>query len=626
MKESLRLFKAIVISDKSRKKASKELLTETLKKGFVFSPEVVANYSEKELFKLIEVIEKDIGLTPEQMNSSFHKSWKKVKTASMEQLILEQITHYFTTYGFELFGVYSPDSVYIPNEDLDIPLLKEGINIVVIKGYTKKELENKILELVKSGIALSEETVKDVVELFKSVDIDKKELENVKNKEVKIALYDYFEIVPEHPIEFLRYAIFKVTGKTLLIKNDALIALIKANNNLKISKLFYLYKKQHGLEKLASIFHRFKPLFLAFKTNDQLKAFVNKIRKLAKKHHKPMPQDYLNDITALIRKGRIDTEKLKSELKRVNVWRKIRLAYALKFRTKDINSIMYRVRNGKAYSTHFNFDKQTTAKRIYDIVLASIIADIKPNVKGKKIYIPKHITYTLPATEKQFTGYFPSGSYVTIPKDMVFGVYWENVGGHRIDLDLSIVNASGKMGWDASYRRENGDILFSGDVTDAHNGASELFYVRKQKTEAHILFVNYFNYDEKVEVPFKIVVAKEEVKNLKQNYMVDPNNVMAIAKTTINQKQKILGILITTTDECRFYFTEAYLGNSITSSSDKEYVTHARTYLVEFYKEAISLNEVLEEAGAKVVEVKEKCDIDLTPEVLEKDTILNLIK
>jgi len=31
-------------------------------------------------------------------------------------------------------------------------------------------------------------------------------------------------------------------------------------------------------------------------------------------------------------------------------------------------------------------------------------------------------------------------------------------------------------------------------------------------------------------------------------------------------------------------------------------------------------------AGAKFVDNMEKCDIDLSPEVLQKDTILNLIK
>jgi hypothetical protein len=46
-----------------------------------------------------------------------------------------------------------------------------------------------------------------------------------------------------------------------------------------------------------------------------------------------MKEDFLNGITAKIKKGEtIDQGKLKSELARVNVFRKIRLLYALQYR------------------------------------------------------------------------------------------------------------------------------------------------------------------------------------------------------------------------------------------------------------------------------------------------------
>ena len=63
------------------------------------------------------------------------------------------------------------------------------------------------------------------------------------------------------------------------------------------------YKKKYGLKNLAKIFFRFKPLFLAFKTNSGLKPIINKIRKLADIYHVPMKPDFLNDITAMIKKG-----------------------------------------------------------------------------------------------------------------------------------------------------------------------------------------------------------------------------------------------------------------------------------------------------------------------------------
>jgi len=626
MISTIRLFKAVPITVKRKKKANKALLEKTIKKGFVFSPEVIYNYSATELDELIGMVEKELGLTAKQMNNSFHKSWKKVKEATDEQLIMEQIIHYITTYGFEAMGIYNEDSVYIPNEKLEIPHIEE-IKLTAIKGYTKKELKEKLLGILDSGIALKEDTIVDLIDVANFVVLNETEIINIKNKEVKTRLYLDLGLVPEKPVEFLRFVLYVITGKSLIIKNPALIAELKENSKLSVNGLFIKYKKEHGLEKLAEIFYRFKPLFLALKTNPQMKQIINRIRKLAKKNHKPMKEDYLNEITAKLKKGQMLTEvKLKEELSKVNTFRKIRLAYALKFRTKDVNAILYRIRNGKGYATKFNFTNKGEAKRILAIVLDSITADIKKNVKGKKIYIPKHITYALPATEKQFTGDFPSGTYVTVDKDMVFGIHWDNVDSHRIDLDLSLINCTGKIGWDAGYRSSDKSILFSGDITaPPKNGASELFYVQRQAKEAHIMMVNYYNYDEAIDVPFKILIAKEQVSNLGKNYTVDPNKVLSIAKTKINKRQMILGLVVTTTKECRFYFAESAIGNTI-SSSGKDYVEHSKQYLFDFYGNTINLNTLLVEAGAKLVDDKEKCDIDLSPEELQKDSILNLIK
>ena len=69
---------------------------------------------------------------------------------------------------------------------------------------------------------------------------------------------------------------------------------------------------------------------------------------------------------------------------------------------------------GQAYSQNI----MQLAQQKYS-KLASCVY-MKPNVKGKTIYIPEYIDYTLPATEKQFIGYFPCGTFITISNDMVF--------------------------------------------------------------------------------------------------------------------------------------------------------------------------------------------------------------
>ncbi len=346
MKSTIKLFKALPITVKRKKKASKELLEKTLKRGFVFSAEVVANYSNYD--KLIEMVEEEIGLTPEQLNASFHKSWNKIKTASIEQLVIEQLVHYFTTYGYERLGIEGP--VFIPHEKLEIPDIKEGgVNITVIRGYTKAELKEKLLKLLSSGIALKEDTIKDVLEVGEFVKLNNKDVDSIKNKEVKITFYDKLKLVPENATEFLRYVIYKTTNKTLLIKNKATTEAIKENCSDEksaeftgkvdsdVSKaivdIFARYQKHYGLKKLAEVFYRFKPLFLAFKSNKKLKPLINKIRRMARTYHKPMPEDYLNTITARIKKGeKIDKDKLKEELEKTSIFRKIRLLYALRFR------------------------------------------------------------------------------------------------------------------------------------------------------------------------------------------------------------------------------------------------------------------------------------------------------
>jgi len=634
MKSAIKLFKAVPIANKN-KISNDYIMKKTMGHGFIFTPEVLNNYSNIELEKLIKLVDEEYGMDGERANNTFHKSWEKVKNASMEQLVMEQIVHYITTYGFESLGIYDKDSVYIPSEKLEIPDLDvEGFNFIVIKGLTKPEFKEKLITFLQSGIALAEDTKKAVVDICLFVDITTDEIQQIKNKEVRVTLYDFLDKIPEEPIEFLRYAIYKSIGKTLLIKDKTTLEEIKSKENFDVLALFYKYRNNYGLEKLATIFYRFKPIFLAFKsdTNKQMNSYINKIRKLAKKYHKPMPSDYLNDITGMIKNGvSIDNELLNNKLSKANLFRRIRLAYALHYRTKEnADSILYRIRNGKSYSTDFNFQQKEKADEALNIVLDSIIKDVSKNVFGKKIYIPDYITYTLPATEKQFTGNFPSGTCIKTTDDMLVGVHWANVEEQRVDLDLSLVSISEKIGWDSKYRNSDRSILFSGDLVDAPlpKGASELYYISGKDNDAYMMFLNYYNYNEDISVPFKIMVAKQEVNEFNENYTINPNNILSVSKTAIDKKQKALGFVVTDNDEYRFYFNELNIGESITSS-EKPYVMDTIKYLTNYYTNMISLNDILSKAGAIIVTDKDKaeeCDINLSPDNVDKEIIISLLK
>jgi hypothetical protein len=635
MDSTLRLFKGIYIPDRNKNiddEKYQAMLKITMPRGFIISSEILPYINDLE--KLVYIIDKYYGLG--NINNTFQSSWRKIQDSKMEDLVLEQITHYMTTYGKNMFINMNHDTndnyIYIPYKDLNVPQLDiEGFKFTMISGYDEEELKEKIFKIISSGIALKDDTMNDLIEIMTFLDFGEKELELIKNKEMKSRMYLYLNLVPENNIEFLRLLIYKCTGKTLIIKNGETIEKIKCSPlpALELTRLFKQYSSKAGYEKLAEIFYRFKPLWLAFRQNDELKKIINSIRRLAVKYHKPMEEDFFNYVTSFKLGMATSTDYLSERISGLNIFRKIRLAYAFKYRDNEKNdSILYRIRNGKSYAKEFSYNYPNFAASSLNIIINSLTKDISKIVKGKKIFIPKYMTYTLPATEKQFTGNIPSGSYVEIDKDMIFGVYWENiVRTDSIDLDLSMTSINGKYGWDGQYMSSDNNILFSGDMTDARDGATELFYIKNQSNENNLVMLNFYNigyYGKDINVPYKIIVAQEKLKDLPRNYMIDPNNILVSVNCEINCKQKIIGLALTDDKKSRFYFCETQIGNSITSNNN-DYSEHARKYLFNFYGNSISLNEILVNAGAMLVDKAEDCDINLSPEKLEKDTILNLL-
>ncbi|MBB3752407.1 hypothetical protein FHT44_004919 [Mycolicibacterium sp. BK634] len=615
MESSLRLFKAVLVNNHDGKPdAFAALAAQTVKNGFIFAPEVATEYAHTQL---VQQVDKLFGRNAAQLNNSFHKSFAKVRDASILQLWVEQSLHYLTTYGFEHLGIFSNDTIYVPKEALDLPDI-DGIRLVVIRGLTHREMKAELLKLLATGIALSQQSVTDCVDVAQVLTLTQDEVESVKNREVKAALYDHFGMVPSDPVEFLRFVVYRATEKTLLIKNAELISALKTRNNNDLVRYFQAY----DAAKLATIFNRYKPIFLALRTNPALKKKINQVRRLAVANHKPMPEDYLNSITArLTRNEGIDIRDLSANLQAANVFRKIRLAYALKFRTTNPDSILYRVRNGKSFAKAFSFTNNNV-EHIYQYVLASIVNDVRPNVAGKTVYIPKGLTYALPATEKQFTGNLPTGTCVEVTDDLIAGVHWLDVDGSTIDLDLSIANLGGKIGWDARYR--TGQALYSGDLTAAPppHGASEVF--RITGPGSWLMSVNYYNYRDNVDVPFKIIAGSDSAKMITANRVIDPKSVVAFSNSVMDVQQKTLGLIVADHESKRFYFTEADFMKS-RSARHTTAAEHTRRYLYSYYENTINLNDVLIAAGAILIDTPEQADIDLSPEAVDKTTIINLL-
>jgi len=615
IKETLRLFNAIQVELCGSTEAINPPLERTIKNGYILDPAIQPTE------ELLDIIESVVGLSGEKANAAFHKSWQVVQDTPMELLMIQQIIHYITTYGFERLGIYRQDAVYIPNEVLELPGIHENIPLVVIKTMTSKDILKNIISL-GSGIALAQETLDDIMSIIQKISFDSAFVDEIGNRELKALLYDFYGLVPSDPIEFLRYLVYKLTGESLLIKNEALIQKIKESDGA-----FLDVWLKDAPDDLASIFFRFKPLFLAMKSISSNKTFFNRLRKQADKLHIPMPEDFLNGVTTQLKAGKFDVDVLAHRLKTAPIFRKIRLAYALNHRLHPGGSIVYRVRNGRGWATEFEWpaNLKVSTQQALDVVFASIVEDIRKNVEGKTIYIPENVHYALPATEKQFTGHLPTGSYVSVPKDMIVGIHWTNTES-RVDLDLSVIDEEGKIGWDDYYRTEELDVLFSGDVTDAPppDGASELFYLR-EGVSPRVMMVNYFNHEEGEECEAKILVASENLETLDKNYMVDVSNIVAEATINITKKQDILGLIVSTDDESRFYFANVNVGNSITSRRGIQ-SEHARKYLLSSLVDSLYFRDILNAAGAKVVSKKPDSEhLDLSPEALDRTTIINMI-
>ncbi|SDG43385.1 hypothetical protein [Epilithonimonas hungarica] len=580
--KTLQLFNA-VIAKESNEKAFVSDLGIVIEPNAVWAKNQILNFYAKE------------KLSSEALNSTFHKSWSKIKKSSRFELLLDQIKHYFSTYGSNF-----QDEMYIPNEVLEVP--ENKLTFKIIKAYSKEELTKKALELLQSGIALKEETIDDLLfVLTKELNYQFMGDETVKNKEAVVKIADLFEIYPKNPTEFLRYIVFKATDSTLLIKNNEVLEAIKSTK-YNPTKAFETF----GLEKLATIFNRFKPIFLAFK--DKNPTIINKISKLSKTLHQPLISNPLNDVT-----NSLLSENEKHWLDNATPFALFKALSACYSRMNGQNAFVYRIRNGKSWVKK-NKSKDEVWSNYYFILE---YMKTRFNLSGKRIFIPKDIDYALPTSEKMFVGNIPTGTRF-YAKKMAVGIYWENKWGAN-DLDLSGLNIGGKIGWNAQYNQNEGNLMYSGDITDAPNGATEYLYANRGLSFPTLVICNVFGGSS--EAGYKIVIGKGD--EIDYNYMMNPNNLLLEAKCTSVQRQNILGILIPNDATQCFVILNFGAGHSHVSGNS-EISTLATQALYQQWSNPLIFNELIVELGAVLVDKKEDSDFDFSLNKLEKDSFTKI--
>lgn len=582
--KTLKLFNAVLAKESD----AKAFISED---GFMIEPDAV--WAKKEITSYY----KREKLNGNDLNKTFHKSWQKIKNSTRFQLLIEQINHYISTYGSHF-----QNEIYIPDEVLNVPDLK--LTFKVIKAYSNEEMQEKCLSLLKSGIALKEETIDDVLHiLHNELEYDFTGKENIRNKEAIIKIADRYDIYPENPVEFFRYVIYKTTKTTLLIKSDDLI------DEIKQSKFnpTYLFEK-FELEKLAEIFNRFKPLFLAFK--NKAPKTINKISKLSKVYHKPLISNPLNNATNIL----LENSDL-HWLENATPFALFKALSACYSRMYGQDTFVYRIRNGKSWT------KKATSTSVnelnYDFILNYLKS--KYNLSGKKMYFPKDVEFALPTSEKMFVGNIPTGTRFYGDR-LAIGIYWENNWG-AYDLDLSGLNIAGKIGWNASYNQNEGQLMYSGDMTSAPQGAVEYLYANKGFVAPTLVMNNVFSGSS--DCGYKIVIGKGDA--VSYDYMMNPNNLFAEAQCNSVQKQTILGILLPKDGRQCFVLLNFGAGHSHVSGSSEVSMMATQALYQQWY-EPISFNKLVEELGATITNEKNESDYNFSLENLEKDSFMRIFK
>lgn len=578
-------------------------------------------------------------------NQTFHKSWEKVATAPIEQLVLEQLAHYFSTYGMESLG-YSATPVYPVEKILTDPATVPNIRaFTVIRVVDNNFAREMFLNYTGKTLAPHKNHIEGIIELLKvygdptSLYGRRIPLEFIASFELKAAYCDYLHVVPSNPQEFLRYAVYKATGSTLLVKDKRTIEAIKYS--VQGDSTFGPMFRRADHTALASIFYRFKPLFLAFRANPDVRRSINNIRRLAPKYHVPQSDLNVQNLAKMASEGR--TDDVGHVLNRCTGRQLIKVfnfCLAESARIVRGGQAVYNIRNGRLYvggndySDCDNAEKMARYKTLVNLanqVSEALTAHYDGKLAGKKFYLPSYVNYAAPVSEKQFVGNIPYGSFIDLPgRPITMGIAWNNYKG-RTDLDLHMTSPTRSFGWNSGYR--DTDILYSGDMTDATNGAAEVYRfdpTLSDEEEVFILTVNNFTGHEGV--PYKFLITDETFSRDRARgtspISVDGAMFPPIQMKFDDRNAQSLGLVYKT----GFYFYGGELGDSIVPGRDRyrDFLKAMTNRVVNM----VQMHALIQNAGGELV-TKEEFDamtieeqkevIDLSPEALTARSLLDIV-
>ena len=611
----VKFFKAAMPSSPMVPEPDK-LQAEALKRGFIIHPSVLNE--DVAGFVVAETIDP---------NSTFYRAWEDVVSKDRFSLFLDQVAHYATTYGtcYNLEG-----NGYVPNEGAEAPDFTEYTLIGPIEA---EELYSRCLRLISGGVALKSGTVAavcdQIVEYLGSPNSTgtgiKFDIDSVTNREALSILASKLGKRPSDPVALLRFIIYESTGETLLIKSPELFnKIITSDRQFDFNQL-----DDSETDSLASIFLRFKSLFLAFRSHrtrffDTVKKemvmeatpsrpVINRIRRKAELLHKTVKPGFWETVLS----SEHPVGEIADRLQGLSAFKLVSLLQTIRERILMVgeeSKRLFTIRNGKAYVkplepgryvglTHYYQELE----RLFEDRLVSLLSP-----KACSVRFPGQITLACPTSEKNFMGNYPFGSWYPMEGNNFFGIYWRNEWGTH-DFDISFVYLKGgKIGWNEVYN-DSGHAVYSGDMTNADPEASEIFYCKGTCGDG-IVFCNRYNGEEGSR--FRFFFGQEEITDLKHNYMVDPNCLVINEDLTSGLRQMMLAAV----SGGRIYLMSVAVGNSRVSSgmdaADKSAIIARKARCF------VDLRTILLKAGFTEAAADGTPDIDLSD--MRKDTLISL--
>lgn len=553
-------------------------------------------------------------------NSTFYKTWSDIESKDRFELLVDQITHYASTYGTDYEG-----TTWVPN---DQPIQLSFQDYIVIQCLTPKEIGEKILSILQSGIALDS----DVVDAYVTFIVEHKikvDINTIKNYESACILSTKLGKLPDDSVMATRMVWYKVSGQSQIIQNYKFMKRSIKDDNLK-------YLSNDNLITLSKSFYRYKKMWLAIKSctkNKHTTNRINRIRRYAKKYHQPLQIGFWDKFLTF---ENISDEELRKQVDKLdNPFKIIKLLEVCMLNKQRSRGRVYNIRNGKIWIDTEKVNRECLyIDKVAELLTERLVVGIalrlrKENPNGyTAIKLPKNVVLTVPSSAKSFCGNYPYGSYIPMKTSSFVGIYWENAWGTN-DFDISYQGIYGmKIGWDGEYQDDG--VIYSGDMTNAQNGASEILKFSKEVPNG-VVTLNRYNGEDGSKYIMFAGSNSTDFKSNKNNmgsgkyFAVDPNDIELTAEDRSFKKEQLIGII----DDSKLYPINFDYRESVVS----ERMENIIQILTQKAKCHISLETLLRSVGYLIEEDtpfyhEHKCKVTKTIDLSNPtmDQIINLIQ